>query len=153
MRRMLPHVIAVGGTIMLGWWATLVRQAGAAVSARELGMSWSHYYGAFVLWTLAGLCLALPTVATALAGPRRFAIHWPTLVLYGAPGLALALMSSLWMLAGSLGLSWIPDWFPFMHRYGGELMGSLLVGFGVAQALTHRATRLPASTSNDWHAN
>jgi hypothetical protein len=40
MRRLLPHIVAVSGTVFFIWWGSYMRAAGAQLMARSFDPSW-----------------------------------------------------------------------------------------------------------------
>lgn|GEM_PF-3972246 len=131
MRRTGLQLLIVAGSLLLAWGAGALREYGRRLMVRSYtGLGYQVL--ALVPWLLIGLGLGLPAILRARRSGSSLRLHWPTLLIYGLPGLILALLIPL-EFAGVHILTYSP--LMTLASNGGQGLGALLVGFGLAQAL------------------
>lgn len=125
----MQHLIASIGSLLLVLLAALVQEAGVRASSRQGSIAWGYHGAALALWALAGFVLARP-----VSGARRQRkADWGIALPYLVPGLIAALALPGYYLAGSVGVP-VLGWTDGFVRYGGNLLGALLVGYGLGLA-------------------
>lgn len=137
MRRYAPHLVIVVGTLLLLYVSSPVEQALHAARSRTFTEAWGLFTVRFLLLATTGWLLALPHWWQVVQRRRGLVVNVGILSLYALPGLVFTAASSLSGVALVLG-SWIDLW--MLYRGGGQLVGGLLIGFGIGQSLTSRET-------------